>query len=70
MSLNMALDFVREIGIDSNKIGIVGPAVSELIMQGEDRDDPEGHLKACRNMLEGTMKNQDYNIFFINYNKM
>ena len=58
-----------EIGIDSNKIGIVGPAVSELIMQGEDLRDPESHLKACRNMLEGTMKDQENTIFFINYNK-
>ena len=61
--------FVKEIGIDGNKIGIVGPAVSELIMQGEDRKNPESHLKACRNMLEGTMKNQENTIFFINYNK-
>ena len=48
---------MKEIGIDNNKIGIVGPAISELIMQGEDREDPEGHLNACRNMLEETMKN-------------
>ena len=55
-----------QIGIDSNKIGIVGPAVSELIMQGEELRDPESHLKACRNMLEGTMKDQENTIFFIN----
>ena len=46
----------KEIGIDSKKIGIVGPAVSELIMQDEDHKDPENYLKACRNMLEGTMR--------------
>ena len=34
----------REIGIDNNKIGIVGPAVSELIIQGEDRKNTESHL--------------------------
>ena len=61
--------FVKEIGIDENKIGIVGPAVSDLILQGRDNDHPEIHLKTCRNMLEGTMKNQDNTIFFINYNK-
>ena len=38
-------------------------------MQVEDRKNPESHLKACRNMLEGTMKNQENTIFFINYNK-
>ena len=43
--------------------------VSELIMQGEDCKNPESHLKACRNMLEGTMKNQENIIFFINHNK-
>ena len=59
----------KEIGIDSNKIGIVGPAVLELIMQGEDHKDPENHLKSCRNMLEGTMRDQENTIFFINYNK-
>ena len=59
----------KEIGIDSKKIGIVGPAVSELIMQGEDHKDPENYLKACRNMLEGTMRDQENTIFFINYNK-
>ena len=40
--------FVREIAIDGSKIGIVGPAVSDLIMQGQNRRNPEGYLKACR----------------------
>ena len=61
--------FVKEIGIDGNKIGIVGPAVSDLILQGRDSKHPEIHLKTCRNMLEGTMKNQENTVFFINYNK-
>merc|ERR1712121_63942 len=59
----------KEIGNDSKKIGIVGPAVSEFIMQGEDRKNPENYLKSCRNMLDGAMKDQENTILFINYNK-
>ena len=31
----------KEIGNDAKKIGVVGPAVSEFIMQGEDTKNPE-----------------------------
>ena len=59
-----------QIGGDNNKIGIVGPAVSELILRGEDPKNPDFLRKTCRNLLEGTINKQDNTIFFINYNKM
>ena len=59
----------KEIGNDAKKIGVVGPAVSEFIMQGEDPKNPEIYLKSCRNMLDRAMKDQENTILFINYNK-
>ena len=34
----------KEIGKDNNKIGIIGPAVSELILRGEGSDNPDCFL--------------------------
>ena len=60
-----------QIGKDNNKIGIIGPAVSELILRGEDPRNPDFLRKTCRNLLEGTINKQNNAIFFIkNNNKM
>ena len=55
-----------QIGKDNNKIGIIGPAVSELILRGKDPENPDFLRKTCRSLLKGAINKQDNALFFIN----